>query len=392
MTYDFDKPVARLGTDCLKHDGLESFFGRDDLLPMWVADMDFKSPDFVIQALRERLDHEVLGYHYPSQSYVSAVTEWLDRHYGIAAKREELHFIPGIVAGISFVIQAFTQPGDGVLVTTPVYPPFVNIPSSTQRRLVKCPLRVRERFEIDFDVFEQLIEGCKLFILSNPHNPGGTVWSPDELRKIAEICARHEVLVISDEIHADLTLPPLRHTSFPTVSQAARDNSIMFMAPSKTFNIAGLASSVSYTASPDIRQRFHSYLDSNGVAGGNIFAFVGAEVAFRNGSEWLAQMLGYLKANTEFTHRFLANEMPRVKAVIPQSSYLVWLDFSDYGLSHDECKRRLIELAQVALNDGTSFGGDDYRCCFRLNIGCPRATVSQALNRIKEAFESAGDS
>ena len=387
MTYDFDHPLSRRNTDCVKHDGLNHFFHRDDLLPMWVADMDFQSPDCVIEALRTRLDHPVLGYHWPPQSYFDVVIGWLGRRYGISATAEELHFIPGIVAGISFVVQAFTSPGDGILVTTPVYPPFLNIPSSSGRRLVKCPLVTKDgRFEIDFDSFEQHAAGCKLLILSNPHNPGGTVWSPDTLRRIADICARHGLLVISDEIHADLTLPPHRHTSFPTVSATAAAISIMFMAPSKTFNIAGLSSSVSYTHNPELRSRFHAYLDNYGVAGGNVFAFVGAEAAFRHGEEWLGQMLQYLKANAEYTREYLTSNMPLVKAVIPEASFLVWLDFSEYGFSHEESLRRIQDVAGLALNDGTSFGGDAHRNCFRINIGCPRATLSLALEKLKNAF------
>lgn len=388
MTYDFDHPLSRRSTDCVKHDGLDHFFHRDDLLPMWVADMDFASPDCVIDALRSRLDHPVLGYHWPSQSYFDAVIGWLGRRYAISASADDLHFIPGIVAGISFVLQAFTAPGDGVLVTTPVYPPFLNIPSSSGRRLVKCPLVIEEgRFAIDFDSFERCAKDCRLLILSNPHNPGGTVWSPDDLRRIADICSRHGLLVISDEIHADLTLPPHRHTSFPSVSPTAADISIMFMAPSKTFNIAGLSSSVSYIHNADLRTRFHAYLDNYGVAGGNIFAFVGAEAAFRHGGEWLDQLLHYLKANAEYTRQFLLNEMPRVKAVVPEASFLVWLDFSDYGFSHDESLRRIQDIARLALNDGTSFGGDAYGNCFRINIGCPRVTLSHALHNLKNAFD-----
>ncbi len=388
MAYDFDKIIDRKGTDCVKHDGLEHFFSRDDLLPMWVADMDIPAPDFIIKALRDRLDHPVLGYHWPSQSYFDAVIGWLDRRYSIRATREELHFIPGIVAGISFVIQAFTEPGDGILVTTPVYPPFLAIPATSGRRLVKCPLIIKDgRFEMDFDSFEQCAAGCKLLILSNPHNPGGTVWSPDTLRRIAEICAKHGLIVISDEIHADLILPPHHHTSFPTVSSTARDISIMFMAPSKTFNIAGLSSSVSYIHNPEIRKKFHAYLDNYGLAGGNIFAFVGAEAAFRHGEEWLNQLAEYLKNNAEFTRQYLASNMPQVKAVIPEASFLVWLDFSDYGFTHEETLHRIQNVARLALNDGITFGGERYHNCFRLNIGCPHETLATALNRLSNAFE-----
>ena len=223
MTYNFDEPIERRGTDCFKWDALQAMYGRDDLTPMWVADMDFRSPDFVMEALRQRCEHEVLGYTMPSEGYWQAVTTWLKRHYGIDTTKDNLHFIPGIVAGIAYALLALTEPGDKILVTTPVYPPFLNLPKKSGRKLVCSPLRItNSRFAIDFNDFERKIEGCKLFIMSNPHNPAGTVWGTEVLRKIAEICERHHVLVISDEIHADLTLPGHQHVSYSTVSEAAQ--------------------------------------------------------------------------------------------------------------------------------------------------------------------------
>ena len=276
-----------------------------------------------------------------------------------------------------------TQPGDGILVTTPVYPPFLNLPQGGGRRLVCSPLKIENgRFAIDFEDLEWRARQCRWMILSNPHNPGGTVWGEDVLRRVAEICYRNNVNVISDEIHADMTLPPHRHVSFSTVSQQAKDISITFIAPSKTFNMAGLGSSVCYCGNERLRQRFFGYLDTYEVAGGNIFAFVGAEAAFKHGEEWLVQMLQYLDGNVEFLRRYLRERMPQVKAILPEASYLAWLDFGDMGLAHEELKDRLINRARVALNDGTTFGGNDYRCCFRINLGCPRATLADVLDRI----------
>lgn len=386
--YDFDEIIPRKGTDCVKHDALMKFFGSDDLLPMWVADMDFRSPDFVMKALRERCEHEVLGYASPGQGYWQTMRNWLRSHYQIDSRVEELHFIPGIVAGISFVIQAMTEPGDGILVTTPVYPPFLNLPNHAKRRLECSPLKVvGGRFEIDFDDLEQRAKSCKWMIFSNPHNPGGTVWGKENLRRVAEICHRNGVRVISDEIHADMTLGGRQHVSFSTVSPEAKEISITFVAPSKTFNIAGLGSSICYCPNEDIRRQFFGYMDGFELANGNIFAFVGAEAAFRHGEEWLKEMLAYLQGNVEFLGDYLRRKMPKVKAVLPEASYLAWLDFSALGLTHTELKHVIYNCAQVALNDGTAFGGDDYRCCFRINLGCPRSILEEALSRISHTIE-----
>ena len=385
--YNFDEIIERRGSDCFKWDALPSMYGRDDLLPMWVADMDFRSPDFVMEAIRRRCDHEVLGYTMPSAAYWKAVTDWLSNHYNILSTKDELHFIPGIVAGIAYALLCLTQPGDKVLVTTPVYPPFLNLPKASGRTLVCSPLKIVDgRFAIDFDDLEQKAEGCKLLILSNPHNPAGTVWGNETLARIADICERKGLLVISDEIHADLTLPPHKHVSYSTVSPLAAAHSLTFMAPSKTFNIAGLGSSVCYISNPELRHRFFGWLDALGVAGGNIFAFTAAESAFSNGEEWLAQMLDYLNDNVAALKEFLDTRLPEVKYVLPEASYLAWLDFSACGLTHKELADRLINEAKVVLNDGTTFGGSDYEHCFRINLGCPRSLLLDGLNRIAKVL------
>lgn len=393
MQYNFNEIIERRGTDCFKWDALKAMYGREDLTPMWVADMDFRSPDFVMEAIRRRCDHEVLGYTMPSEGYWQTVTAWLEKHYSIHTTKENLHFIPGIVAGIAYALLCLTQPGDKVLVTTPVYPPFLNLPKDSDRTLVTSPLKIANgRFEIDFEDFERKAKGCKLFIMSNPHNPAGTVWGTEVLKKIADICERHNVLVISDEIHADLTLPGHQHVSYSNVSKKG----ITFMAPSKTFNIAGLGSSVCYISDEALRKRFFGWLDALGVAGGNIFAFTAAEAAFAHGEEWLRQMLEYLQENVLTLGLFLQERMPKVKAVLPEASYLAWLDFSDYGLTHEQLKDKLLNEAKVALNDGTTFGvrdhkgatteiGAAYRCCFRLNLGCPKSMLLDALERIAQA-------
>lgn len=383
MQYNFDEIIPRKNTDCVKYDGLNKFYGRDDLLPAWVADMDFRTPDFVMEALRKRCEHEVLGYAMASEGYWDAVQNWLRVHYHVDSNREELHFIPGIVAGIAFVLQALTQVGDSVMVTTPVYPPFLNLPRNSQRQIVASPLKVIDgRFVIDFDDFERKVQHCRWLIFANPHNPGGTVWGEETLRRVAAICHKYNVKVIADEIHADMILPGHTHVSFSTVSREAKEISITFMAPSKTFNIAGLGSSVCYCPNEDLRKQFYGYLDGLEVANGNIFAFVGAEAAFRQGEEWLRQMLQYLQGNVEYLRSCLAQRLPRVQSVLPEASYLAWLDFGAYEIPHGELRRRFEEIGKIALNDGVTFGGDDYQGCFRINLGCPRSILEEAMTRI----------
>ncbi len=388
MKYNFDEVFPRKGSASVKHDLMKPFFGTDDLLPMWVADMDFKAPECVLDAIRKRCDQGFLGYTFGDESYFGAVIDWLSRHYSVEAKRNELHYIPGIVVGIAFCIQAFTKPGDRILVNTPVYPPFVNLPVNNARELVTNKLKLENgRFEIDFDDLEQKAKGCKMMWLSNPHKPGGTVWSKADLQRVAEICKRNGVLVISDEIHADLTLPNYKHTSFSTVSDDAYCNSITFIAPSKTFNIAGLSSSVAYIPEKSIRDTYFEYLEASEFANGNIFAYIGAEAAFRYGEEWLAHLKDYLVENIAFADEFIKKNMPLVKAVLPEASYLLWLDFNGLGLSHEELQDRLINKAKVALNSGLTFGGNDYAGFFRMNIGCPRSILKEALERIAMAFD-----
>ena len=387
--YNFDEIIERRGTNCIKHDGMVRDFGSNDLQAMWVADMDFRSPDFVMEAIRKRSEHEVLGYSFGGLDYWKAVKQWLSKRYGIEAKKGSLHFVPGIVSGIAYALQAFTKVGDGVMVMTPVYPPFLHLPEGSGRRLVCSALLTKNnRFEIDWEDFERKAKDCKMLILSNPHNPAGRIWSKDELARMAEICDRNGMVVISDEIHADLVLPGHRHNPFITVSDAARRCGVMFMAPSKTFNIAGLSSSICYIANEELRRRFYDeYLDVYEVANGNVYAFVGAEAAFANGEDWLNQLLEYLEGNRVAMTEYVEAHMPKVVMMQPEASFLMWMNFGGYGLEHAEMKRKLIEEAGVAMNDGTAFGGAQYGNWFRFNFGCPRAKMIEALEKIAKMLD-----
>ncbi len=374
--YNFNEIVLRKGTYCVKHDMTPEVFGTDDLLPMWVADMDFKTPDFIMEAIRKRCEHEVLGYTFAPDGYKMAVLNWFQKRYGIATKWNRMRFVPGIVQGIAFVLQAFTRPGDKVLITTPVYPPFINVPHRTGRVFVSSPLIIFE-----FEDLERKAEGCKVMILSNPHNPGGTVWTKEELSQVADICLRKGVLVISDEIHADLTYPQFHHTSFATVSEAAERNSITFFAPSKTFNIAGLHSSVSYVPDEGIRKEFYGFLDHNELSLGNIFGYYAAEAAFAHGEEWLQQLLEYLQGNIDAAEQFLKENCPEITFMRPQASFLLWMDFRKWNLPQKDLERKLIYDAKIGLNNGTDFGPEGAGF-MRMNIGTNRATVLEGLRRI----------
>ena len=358
--YDFNQVIDRHNTASVKYDMMMRDFGRNDLMPMWVADMDFASPDFVLDAIRKRLEHPILGYTFGDRSYFEAIQQWLERRFRIQAKQEELHFIPGIVAGIAFSLQTFTKENDAVVIMTPVYPPFSSLPKHGNRQLRCSKLNIENgHYAIDFKDLETKLKDAKLLILCNPHNPGGRVWKKEELATIADLCAKHNVIVVSDEIHGDLTLPPYQHNSFSTVNENAKNISITFMAPSKTFNIAGLSSSVAYIPNPTLREALYQYIDGYELANGNVFAYTAAEAAFRYGEEWLQQELAYLQANIDYALESISKNLPKAEVLRPQASFVLWMNFKQYGLSHEELKNRLINRVHLALNDGLTFGGED---------------------------------
>lgn len=387
MKYDFDEIIDRRGTSSVKWDAVPMVWnGRTDLLPMWVADMDFRTPPFVLDALRKRLDHEVLGYTFACNEWYDAIIGWVKMRFGWNVTREMIDYSPGIVHGITFAILCFTNPGDKVMVTPPVYHPFFLMTEHNNRQVVWSPLVLENgQYQIDFDRFRRDVQGCKLFILSNPHNPGGRVWTKEELQTIASICAESGTMVISDEIHADLTLPPYQHHTFAMVSDEARCNSITFMSPSKAFNMPGLSSSYCIVEDDKLREKFFSFLKASEWDEGHLFACIGAAAAYSNGTEWLNQMLAYVQSNIDYLDSFLKEHIPAIKAIIPQASYLVFLDCRDLHLSQQQLCALFEDGAHLALNSGTTFGkeGEGF---MRMNIGCPRATLTKALLQIEKAL------
>jgi cysteine-S-conjugate beta-lyase len=390
MRYNFDELIDRSRSGCYKYDLCPAVFGTTDLTPMWVADMDFRTPDFILEAIRARLDHPVLGYTIRPKSFASAFRRWVNDHYGWNPDCSRIGFVPGIVAGLGLAIQTFTVPGDKIIVQPPVYPPFFNTPNHNGRCVEWNPLKeVNGRFEMDFDHFESLIDNrTRLFILCNPHNPGGTVWSRETLLQVAELCHKHGILVISDEIHADMTYPENRHIPYASLSDECAQNSITFMSPSKTFNIPGLICSYSVIPNAKLFNQFQTTCQKIDV-NGNIFAYVAAEAAYTHGDEWRKQMVEYIRKNARFVVDYCCEHIPEVSAMMPDSSFLVWLDFTKLGLSNEELRRLMIDKAKLGLNDGPTFGpgGEGHQ---RINVGCSRSIVLDALQRIEKTVNNNG--
>ena len=387
MKYNFDEIIERKNTDCLKFDNVMEMFGTEDVLAMWIADMDFRTPPFVIEALRKRLEHEVLGYTFCSPKWKPAIQGWVSRRYGWDVKEEEIGFVGGIVPAISFAVQCFTAENDKILIQPPVYHPYHHVVRDLGRTLVYNTLRlVNGQYEIDFEDFERKIVGCKLFLLCNPHNPGGRVWNPAELERLADICAKNGVVVISDEIHCDMALTGYKHTVFATVSEAAAQNTITLMAASKTFNIAGLKSSYHIIQNGELRKKYNDFLTRSELNTAHLFATTAVAVAYTEGEEWLEQMLAYVEENIAFLDKYLQENMPKLSFIRPQASYLVFLDARELGMEQSRLVDFFVKEAKVAMNDGTMFGVEGTGF-MRMNLGCPRATLELALTKIKAAYD-----
>lgn len=387
MKYDFDEIIDRRCTNALKTDALKTMWGRDDLMPLWIADMDFRTPPFIMEAIKRRCEHEILGYTCKHNGYYNAIINWVKKRFDWEITPEMLAFTPGIVPGLAFAIKCFTREGDKVIVQPPVYHPFFLTVEHNQREVVRNPLILENgQFRMDFDHLGKIIKGCKMFILCNPHNPGGRSWTEEELEQLADICRANHVLVVSDEIHADLTLPPHRHTPFATVSEKAKDNSITFMSPSKAFNMAGLSSSYCIVPDGAIRRKFFTFLEASELSQGHLFAFISVEAAYSNGTEWLDQMLAYVQGNIDFVEKYLEQNIPSIRAIRPQASFLVFLDCRELGYTQEKLIDLFVNKARLALNDGMMFGGEG-KGFMRLNVACSRKQLAKALEQLKAACD-----
>lgn len=388
MKYNFDQLIDRSGTSAIKLEGMKENWGRTDLLPMWVADMDFATAPFVREAIQKRLEHPILGYTAKPDSYYNAIIRWNKERYNLQVKKEMITYVPGIVPGIGLAINAFTEKGDKIMIQPPVYHPFIWLPERNGRTVVYNPLKwVDGQLRMDLETFREQVKGCKVFILCNPHNPGGIVWTEQELQTVAEICYEEHVLVFSDEIHADLTLPPYKHRPFATISEKARMNSVTFMSPSKAFNMPGLTASHVLIFNDSLLNQFHKLIESCELDMGHVFAFPAVEAAYSNGTEWLEQCLAYIQGNIDYVSNFLKKNLPAIKVIPPHASYLLWLDCRELGLSQEALNAFFVDKAHLALNDGAMFGKEGIGF-MRMNIGCPRSVVEKAMNQLLEASKT----
>lgn len=389
MQYDFDTPIDRTHTWSIKHDFKKENGKADDILPLWVADMDFRSPDSVVEALKKAVDHGIFGYSRADESYFDAVAAWYQKRHHLTLQPEWMTCTPGIVFALSIAVRAFTQEGDAVLIQPPVYHPFSRAILRNKRTLVENPLVLKDgHYEMDLEELEQKVldEHVKLMILCNPHNPVGRVWTREELTALADICLRHHVYVISDEIHGDFVWQGHEQTPYASISEEACLHSMMCTAPSKTFNLAGMATSNLFIPDPEMRRKFRSELLDVGQENMNRLGLFACRAAYEGGGEWLDQLIGYLAGNLALVRDFCKNRVPQIQLVEPEGTYLAWLDCRELGMTDDELMAFFSDDAKVWLDPGTH-SGEQGSGFMRFNLGSSRSVIVQALDQIEAAWK-----
>lgn len=385
-TYDFDKVILREQTDCVKYDLRKETFGKEDIIPMWVADMDFKTPDFITKAVAERALHPIYGYTTMSEAYYDSIINWVKTRHLWNIQKEWISFTPGVVPGINFAIHAFTKEGDGIIVQPPVYFPFANSVKENNRKLLENQLVLKDgRYTIDFEDLEEKAKEAKMILLSSPHNPVGRCWNREELKTLGEICVRNHVIIISDEIHNDLIIPGYHHIPTAKLSDEIANITVTFIAPSKTFNIAGLSTSSAIIQNSDLRDRFVKFSNEIHVSHGNLFGYVASIAAYQNGAAWVDQLMRYVKGNFDYLSSFIKSELKGIDLIEMEATYLAWIDFSKTGLSDKEIRRKLIFEAGLGLSPGPIFGrgGQGFQ---RMNLAAPVKTIETACNNLKKVF------
>lgn len=385
--YNFDELIERKGTGTMKWDNLEKQFGHDDLLPLWVADMDFRSPQPVIDAIINRANHGIYGYTRMKDSYFQSIIDWYKRRYNWDLNREWFVFAPGVVPAIIFAIRAFSRPGDKVIVQSPVYYPFYESVELNGRHILNNSLKlVNGHYEMDFEDLERKAKDprAKMMILCNPHNPVGKVWNSEELTRLGEICNENGIIVIADEIHSDLRYPGITFTNYASISEEFAQNSITCTAASKTFNLAGLQISNIIIPNRVLRKRYENIMDSSKAVRPNSFAADAVEAAYNQGEEWLEELMHYIKENLSFLKNYIKDNIPQVTVIEPEGTYLVWMDFRRIEPDPHKLEELLLGDAKVALDEGYIFreGGEGFE---RINIACPRSVLELALKQIADA-------
>ena len=384
--YNFDEIIDRTGSNCEKYDNRATVFGREDIIPLWVADTDFRTPDFIVNAVKERASHEIYGYPMKPDSFYQSIKNWLWERHQWTINKEQIVFSPNVVISLASLVMAMTQPGDGIIVQPPVYFPFFHVVKGNGRTLVENPLKQKDgRYCFDLeDLKSKICPSTKMLLLCNPHNPGGMVWRKEELEALSQICIENNILVVSDEIHSDLVFSGHKHTPFATVSEACAKQCITTMSASKTFNIAGLSSSYILFTNELHHNRFKKFMYGTHISSGNFFGMVATEAAYTHGQDWLKQLLGYLEGNLLFAEDFIQDHMPKVRFIHPEGTFLLWLDFSAFGLSDEQLSKKMIECG-LGLSPGYYFGTGGQKH-MRLNFGCPRSVLHTALQKMVSGF------
>lgn len=386
MKYNFDEVIIRESTHSVKYDLREKIFGQDDIIPMWVADMDFATPDFIREAVKERADHPVYGYSIRPQLYFDSIRNWQEKHHHWKIKNDWIRFSPGIVPAVNLCVQAFTRPGDKIIVQPPVYFPFFSAIKNNKRIQLDNPLKLQNgRLSMDFDDLRSKIDKqTRMILLCSPHNPGGSVWRKEELQELAGICIEHGILIVSDEIHCDLVFPPNKHIPTATLSGEIADQTISCIAPSKTFNLAGMATSSVIVSNDSLAKRFDETMEQLHVGGGNLFGTIASIAAYTKGDEWLQQLLDYLQENARLAVEFINHKVRGIQTWLPESTYMLWLDCRELDMEDEELWNFFIRQAGLGFNKGLMFGqgGEGF---MRLNFACPRQILMRALHQLAEA-------
>lgn len=386
MIWNFDEAVEREGTFCVKYDLRKEVFGNQDVIPMWVADMDFKTPDFIIDSLHKRLEHEICGYSFRPAEYFSTISEWLEKRHGWKIDKDWICFSPGIVPALNFCTLAFTKPGESIIVQPPVYFPFFSAIEAHGRKLIFNNLKeADQKYRMDFEsLLKAITPDTRMIMISSPHNPVGRVWTREELQPLADICLKNNILIVSDEIHSDLVMPGYKHIPIASLSEEIASRTITLVAPSKTFNLAGLATSSVIISNPELRKSFNSIVDSLHVGNGNLFGTIASVSAYRNGQEWLDQLINYISGNISLVEDFCLERIPEIIPVTTEATYMVWLDCRKLGMNGKDLNSFFVNKAGTGMNEGSTFGtgGEGF---MRMNVATTSKTLQRALEQIEKA-------